>query len=99
MTTEARPTAEPDDLTGETGSTTERDDLSGEAGSAAQAAADDPGSQAEVDISNPESLARWSQALGMPAEVLEGTVKAVGTRIDRIKDYQTGGIAGDQEDA
>jgi hypothetical protein len=64
-----------------------------------QGAAEDPASRADVDVSDPASLQRWAQALGIPPEALEGAVKAVGTRVDRIKDYLTGGIAGDQEDA
>jgi len=63
----------------------------------AQGAAEDANSQADVDVSDPASLQRWAQALGIPAEALEGAVKAVGTRVDKIKDYLTGGIAGDQE--
>jgi len=62
-------------------------------------AAADPGSQAEVEVGDQQSLARWSQALGLTTEALESAVKAVGPRVDRIKEYLTGGMAGDQEDA
>jgi hypothetical protein len=62
-------------------------------------AAADPHSEAEVQVGDQASLERWSQALGLTTEALESAVKAVGPRVDRIKDYLTGGIAGDQEDA
>jgi hypothetical protein len=62
-------------------------------------AAEDPGSTADVAVSDQASLARWSEALGVTPQALEGAVHAVGTRVDRIKDYLTGGMAGDQEDA
>ena len=62
-------------------------------------AARDAGSQAEVDIADRGSLRRWSAALGVTAEALESAVQAVGPRVDRIKDYLAGGMAGEQEDA
>lgn len=62
-------------------------------------AARNAASTAEVDIGDRESLRRWSAALGVPAEALESAVQAVGPRVDRIKDYLTGGMAGEQEDA
>lgn len=63
------------------------------------AAAQDAQSQAHVDISTKEGLAKWSQALSVTGEALESAVKAVGTRIDQIKNYLTTGLAGRQEDA
>ena len=62
-------------------------------------AASNAGSQAEVDIAERRSLQRWSAALGVTAEALESAVRAVGPRVDRIKDYLAGGMAGEQEDA
>ena len=63
-------------------------------------AAQDPGSEAEVETGDPQSVARWSRALGITDEALERAVQAVGRRVDRIKDYLgAGGMAGDQEDA
>ncbi len=62
-------------------------------------AADDAASTAMVTLDDEASLARWSKALGVTSEALESAVKAVGPRVDRIKDYLTGGMAGDQEDA
>jgi hypothetical protein len=62
-------------------------------------AADDPGAQHDVDISNADALTRWAKALGLTTEALESAVHAVGPRVDRIKDYLAGGMAGHQEDA
>ena len=62
-------------------------------------AARNANSEAEVDIRNQESLQRWSSALGVPAEALESAVQAVGPKVNRIKDYLTAGMAGDQESA
>jgi hypothetical protein len=68
--------------------------------STADQAAQDPGSEAEVDVGDAQSVARWSRALGITDEALERAVQAVGRRVDRIKDYLgAGGMAGDQEDA
>jgi ATP-dependent helicase Lhr and Lhr-like helicase len=61
-------------------------------------AAHDPASQAEVDIRDPAARARWAAALGVTGEALESAVHAVGPRVDRIKDYLTGGFAGKQAD-
>jgi len=87
-------------MTGETSAQAGDEGTDAAAGghAAAQGAAEDANSRADVDVSDPASLQRWAQALGVPSEALEGAVKAVGTRVDRIKDYLTGGIAGDQED-
>lgn len=60
-------------------------------------AAEDAESRAEVDLSSKESLERWADALGLTSEALESAVKAVGPRVDRIKDYLAAGMAGDQE--
>jgi hypothetical protein len=68
--------------------------------STATQAAEDPRSQAEVDVGSPEGVQRWSKALGITDEALAKAVKAVGPRVDRIKEYLgAGGMAGDQEDA
>lgn len=64
-----------------------------------RSAAENASSTAEVSPDDEASLARWSSALGVTSEALESAVKAVGPRIDKIKDYLTGGMAGDQEDA
>lgn len=70
-----------------------------DARAAEEQAAEDPHSEAEVEVADPDSLARWSTALGLTEEALEGAVKAVGPNVKRIKEYLTGGMAGDQEDA
>lgn len=61
-------------------------------------AARDPHSQAEVQTDPPERLADWARQLGTTPEALQAAVKAVGPRIDRIKDHLTGGGAGGQSD-
>ncbi|MGE5450494.1 MAG: DUF3606 domain-containing protein [Acidobacteriota bacterium] len=61
-------------------------------------AAEDSQSQADVDISSEPALRRWSEALGVTTEALESAVKAVGTRVDKIKQYLTTGLAGRQSD-
>jgi hypothetical protein len=61
--------------------------------------ASDPASQTTMDLDTPERLARWAGALGVTDEALQSAVKAVGPRVDRVKDYLTGGLAGKQEDA
>jgi hypothetical protein len=68
--------------------------------STVEQSAADPGSEADVDVDDARSVARWSQALGTTDEALQRAVQAVGTRVDRIKDYLgAGGMAGDQSDA
>lgn len=62
-------------------------------------AATDPQSEAEVNVEDAASLSRWSEALRVTPEALQSAVQAVGPRVDRIKDYLTAGMAGDQEDA
>lgn len=64
-----------------------------------EAAAAPPNSRAEIDIGDKKSLAEWAAALGVTGEALEGAVRKVGSRVDKIKDYLTGGMAADQEDA
>lgn len=61
-------------------------------------AAHDPRSQAEVELQPPERLAEWARQLGTTPEALQAAVKAVGPRIDRVKDHLTGGSAGAQSD-
>ena len=63
-------------------------------------AAQDSYSQEQIDLQDDAAVKRWSQALGTTDEALIGAAQAVGTRIDKIKDYLgAGGMAGDQEDA
>lgn len=62
-------------------------------------AAEDSASTQEVDVNDKAARDRWAKALGTTDEALMGAVQAVGPRIDKIKDYLTGGMAGDQEDA
>lgn len=57
------------------------------------AAANDPSSRGEIDIGDKAALNHWAEALGTTAEALESAVQAVGTRIDRIKDFLTGQAA------
>ncbi len=61
-------------------------------------AARDPRSQAEIELEPPERLAEWARQLGTTPEALQAAAKAVGRRIDRIKDHLTGGGAGAQSD-
>jgi len=62
-------------------------------------AAEDPGSEAAVDVGDPAAVRRWTEALGITDEALMKAVQVVGTRVDRIKDYLgAGGMAGDQQD-
>lgn len=63
-------------------------------------AAQTSSSQEEINIDDGAAVQRWSKALGTTDEALIGAVQAVGTRIDKVKDYLgAGGMAGDQEDA
>jgi hypothetical protein len=63
-------------------------------------AAEDPGSHAQVDVSDAAGVQRWTAALSVTDSALIKAVQRVGTRVDRIKDYLgAGGMAGDQEDA
>ena len=61
-------------------------------------AADDPASKTEIDVRDPASIARWTEALGVTDEALLKAVQVVGPRIDRIKDYLGAGRAGEQSD-
>ena len=61
-------------------------------------AADDPDSQADVDVSDKAAVERWTKALGVTDEALWKAVQMVGTRVDRIKDYLGAGRAGEQSD-
>jgi hypothetical protein len=61
-------------------------------------AADDPDSQADVDVSDKAAVERWTQALGVTDEALWKAVQMVGTRVDKIKDYLGAGRAGEQSD-
>jgi hypothetical protein len=68
--------------------------------SAEQTAAQDPASKVEVDVSTPESVARWCRELSTTDAALLRAVQEVGPRIDKIKDYLgAGGMAADQADA
>ncbi|MDZ5457638.1 DUF3606 domain-containing protein [Azohydromonas lata] len=63
-------------------------------------AAQSSASQEEINVDDRAAVQRWSKALGTTDEALMGAVQAVGTRVDKIKDYLgAGGMAGDQEDA
>jgi hypothetical protein len=63
-------------------------------------AAEDPQSHAEVDLSSPAAIERWSKALGTTDDELQQAVKAVGPRVDQVKDYLgAGAAAGDQSGA
>lgn len=62
-------------------------------------AADDPGSQATVDVGDAQAIRRWCEALGTTDEALLKAVQNVGTRVDRIKAYLgAGGNAAEQVD-
>jgi Protein of unknown function (DUF3606) len=61
-------------------------------------AADDPGSEAYVDVSDKAAVDRWCKALGVTDEALWKAVQEVGTRVDKIKDYLGAGSASNQED-
>lgn len=61
-------------------------------------AADDPDSQANVDVSDKAAVERWTKALGVTDEALCKAVQMVGTRVDKIKDYLGAGRAGEQSD-
>ena len=61
-------------------------------------AAQDPDSQAHVDIGTKEGLERWSKALRVPGEALQSASQCVGTRIDKIKNHLTTGMASRQAD-
>ena len=63
------------------------------------AAAEDPRSEAEVDVTDRAAIDRWTRALGLTDEALLKAVQVVGPRVDRIKDYLAGGAAGQQQDA
>jgi ribosomal protein S11 len=62
---------------------------------AATAAAEDPQSRAEVDVSDKAAVERWAKALGTTDEALINAVQNVGRRIDKIKEFLgAGGMAG-----
>ena len=62
-------------------------------------AAEDPNSEARVDVGDAAAVRRWTEALGVTDEALMKAVQVVGTRVDRIKEYLgSGGMAGDQAD-
>jgi hypothetical protein len=63
----------------------------------ATAAAEDPQSHTEVDVSDKTAVDRWAKALGTTDEALMNAVQNVGRRIDKIKDFLgAGGMAGKQ---
>jgi hypothetical protein len=55
-----------------------------------------PNSRATIDTEPPERLAEWARTLGVTEDALASAVQAVGPRVDRVKDYLTGGLAGRQ---
>ena len=61
-------------------------------------AAEDPESEAYIDMSDKTAIERWCKALSVTDEALWKAVQEVGTRIDKIKDYLTAGGAADQSD-
>jgi hypothetical protein len=62
-------------------------------------AAENPRSQAQVDVGDAGAVRRWCEALAVTDEALLKAVQAVGTRVDRIKAYLgAGGNAGEQAD-
>lgn len=62
-------------------------------------AAEDAASTEELQLNDHGSVQRWAAALGTTDEALIGAAQAVGTRIDRIKEYLgAGGMAPRQED-
>ena len=61
-------------------------------------AAEDPGSEVHIDVADKAAVERWSQALSVTDEALCAAVQKVGTRIDKVKDYLTGGGAAEQSD-
>jgi hypothetical protein len=61
-------------------------------------AADDPGSEAYIDVSDKAAVDRWCKALGITDEALWKAVQEVGTRVDKIKDYLGAGSASNQVD-
>jgi hypothetical protein len=62
-------------------------------------AAEDPHSEARVDVGDAAAVRRWTEALGVTDEALMKAVQVVGTRVDRIKDYLgAGGMASEQVD-
>jgi hypothetical protein len=61
-------------------------------------AADDPDSEAYIDMSDKAAVERWCKALSVTDEALRKAVQEVGTRIDKVKDYLTAGGAADQVD-
>ena len=57
-----------------------------------------PAATQEIDTDSPQRLAHWARELGTTPDALAAAVKAVGRRVDRIKDHLTGGSAGGQAD-
>jgi len=55
-------------------------------------AAEDPRSQAAIDVGDDAAVARWSEALGTTDEALLKAVQTVGPRVDRIKAYLGAGV-------
>ena len=64
--------------------------------SAESRAADDPASEASINVADRAAVERWTRALGVTDEALLHAVQVVGRRVDRIKDYLAGGMAGEQ---
>ena len=49
-------------------------------------------------MSDKAAVERWCKALSVTDEALWKAVQEVGTRVDKVKDYLTGGGAADQVD-
>jgi hypothetical protein len=61
-------------------------------------AAEDPASEVHIDVGDKAAVERWCKALAVTDEALLKAVQKVGTRIDKVKDYLTGGGAAEQSD-
>ena len=61
-------------------------------------AAEDPESEVHIDVGDKAAIERWCKALSVTDEALLKAVQKVGTRIDKVKDYLTGGGAAEQSD-
>jgi hypothetical protein len=61
-------------------------------------AADDPASEAAIDVTDGAAVERWTRALGVTDEALLHAVERVGTRVDKVKDFLAGGRAAEQSD-
>ena len=56
-------------------------------------AAEDPGSEVHIDVGDKAAVERGCKALAVTDDAQLKAVQRVGTRIDKVKDYLTGGAA------